>query len=253
MLPGASMAEHLDAVAAVDPDELAGNIEAALRAGHAAGPWRRVAADPARWLRTYVTALRRAWTAFEPLWARSAGMLDREVERVSVALARGAGAELIAERFAGLPLDGDDLLLPSHTRQRAARVRIGDALHAAAAARPAARRRLDGRLRATSAWRSATRSRTRGAPSTAASRRSPRRWTRCSARTARGSSCTSSAGRRPRASSPGSCTASRAWRATTCARSSARGSCRASATAAMCACTAPRAAERSSCELYAAP
>ena len=127
VLPGASMAEHLEAVAAVDPDRLAGNIEAAIRAGHAAGPWRPVAADPARWLRTYVTALRRAWTAFEPLWTRSAGMLDREVERVSVALARGAGAELIAERFAPCSLDGDDLLLPSHTAT-GGRVRVGDSL-----------------------------------------------------------------------------------------------------------------------------
>jgi DNA-binding transcriptional ArsR family regulator len=127
VLPGGSMAEHLEAVAAVDPDVLASNIEAALRAGHAAGPWRPVAADPARWLRTYVTALRRAWTVFEPLWTRSASRMDREVERVSVALARGAGAELIATRFPSCALDGERLLLPSHTATGGA-VRVGRAL-----------------------------------------------------------------------------------------------------------------------------
>ena len=127
VLPGATLDEHLDAVAAVDPEELAGNIDAALRAGHPAGPWRGVAADPSRWLRTYVNALRRAWTAVEPLWARSAGMLDREVERVSVALARGAGPELIAERFPASRLVGDELRLPSHS-DSGGRLRIGGAL-----------------------------------------------------------------------------------------------------------------------------
>ena len=127
VLPGGSLDEHLEAVAAVDPAALARSVEVALRAGHAAGPWRPVAADPARWLRTYVTALRRAWTAFEPLWTRSAGLLDREVERVSVALAHGAGVELIAERFAPCSLDGDDLLLPSHTAT-GGRLRVGQSL-----------------------------------------------------------------------------------------------------------------------------
>jgi DNA-binding transcriptional ArsR family regulator len=127
VLPGATLDEHLDAVAAVDPEQLAGNIDAALRAGHPAGPWRGVAADPSRWLRTYVNALRRAWTLVEPLWARSAGLLDREVERVSVALARGAGPELIAERFPASRLSGDELLLPSHTNGPG-RLRVGGAL-----------------------------------------------------------------------------------------------------------------------------
>jgi DNA-binding transcriptional ArsR family regulator len=127
VLPGASLDEHLDAVAAVDPEELAGNIDAALRAGHPAGPWRGVAADPTRWLRTYVNALRRAWTAVEPLWTRSAGLLDREVERVSVALAHGAGPELIAERFPASRLAGDELLLPSHSAG-GGRLRVGSAL-----------------------------------------------------------------------------------------------------------------------------
>jgi DNA-binding transcriptional ArsR family regulator len=127
VLPGGTLDEHLDAVAAVDPEELAGNIDAALRAGHPAGPWRGVAADPTRWLRTYVNALRRAWTVVEPLWVRSTGLLDREVERVSVALAHGAGPELIAERFPASRIAGDALLLPSHSDSDG-RMRVSGAL-----------------------------------------------------------------------------------------------------------------------------
>jgi hypothetical protein len=64
----------------------------------------------------------------EPLWTRSAGMLDREVERVSVALARGAGAELIAQLFVYSSVAGDDLLLPSHSGADG-RVRVGGTLN----------------------------------------------------------------------------------------------------------------------------
>ena len=108
------MGEALEAVAEIDPQTLAAAIAAADRAGHPASPWQPVAADPAGWLRAYVHAVRRAWTALEPLWQRAAGTLDREVERVSVALARGAGAELIAERFPYARVAGDALELPAH-------------------------------------------------------------------------------------------------------------------------------------------
>lgn len=112
---GASFDDALDAVALVEPDELAARIDVAQRAGHPVGPWRAVARDPARWLRAYVDALRRAWTGIEPLWARSSDLLDRDVERVGVALARGAGAELIVERYPYAAIAGDALLLPSHS------------------------------------------------------------------------------------------------------------------------------------------
>jgi hypothetical protein len=61
------------------------------------------------------------------VWVHAAGTLDREVERVSVALARGAGAELIAERFPHCSIAGDALVLPSHSGAPGA-VRAGDAL-----------------------------------------------------------------------------------------------------------------------------
>lgn len=124
---GASIGEALEAVAAVDPGKLAKSIDAASRAGHPAAPWRLVAHDPARWLRSYAEALRRAWVVIEPIWTRSAGLLDREVERVSVALARGAGAEAIAQLYPYCAIAGDELLLPSHS-SGSGRVRVGDAL-----------------------------------------------------------------------------------------------------------------------------
>ena len=125
--PAASLSEQLDAVAEIDPAALVAAIAAADRAGHAASPWQPVAADPARWLRHYVQAVRRAWTALEPLWRRSAGSLDREVERVSVALARGAGAELVADRFPYCRIVGSELVLPSHA-DAGGPVRTGAAL-----------------------------------------------------------------------------------------------------------------------------
>jgi DNA-binding transcriptional ArsR family regulator len=113
--PGTTMREQLERVAALDPQQLAAGIDAAARAGHPVGPWRLVARDPARWLRAYTVAVQRAWTALEPLWTQAAGTLDREVERVSVALARGAGPELIADRFPHARIVEDALLLPSHS------------------------------------------------------------------------------------------------------------------------------------------
>ena len=124
---GASLDEELERVAAIDPGALATSIEAAARAGHPAGPWRPVAREPARWLRAYADALRRAWTVLEPFWARSAGLVDRDVERVSVALARGAGAELLARLCPYASVAGGELLLPSHSRA-SGRVRVGGAL-----------------------------------------------------------------------------------------------------------------------------
>ena len=183
-----------------------------------------VAADPARWLRTYVTALRRAWTVVRaavgalggPARPRGGARQRRARPR------RGAGADRRA-----LPV-----LRARRRRAAAAEPQRQRRAACASAARcmlqpllaPPPAERLDGRLRATPAWRSATRSRTRGAPSTAGCR-SPPRWTALlGPHRARILAAPRARRRRPRASSPGSCTASRAWRAITCARSSTRGS-----------------------------
>jgi DNA-binding transcriptional ArsR family regulator len=82
---------------------------------------------PTCWLRAYVDGLRRAWRAIEPVWSRAAPLLDREVERVSVALARGGGAELIVRLLPFSRIDGDALLLPGHAPHGGA-VRLGPTL-----------------------------------------------------------------------------------------------------------------------------
>ncbi|MFI7638306.1 hypothetical protein [Nonomuraea sp. NPDC049400] len=51
--------------------------------------WRSAAERPARWLRGYAGALADVWNTTEPLWKRGRPLLDREVERVSVAAVRG--------------------------------------------------------------------------------------------------------------------------------------------------------------------
>jgi DNA-binding transcriptional ArsR family regulator len=82
---------------------------------------------PACWLHAYVDGLRRAWRAIEPVWSRAAPLLDREVERVSVALARGAGAELIVRLMPLSAVDGDALLLPGRA-PHGGPVRVGPTL-----------------------------------------------------------------------------------------------------------------------------
>jgi DNA-binding transcriptional ArsR family regulator len=90
---------------------------------------REAAADaPACWLRAYVDALRRAWRAIEPVWSRAAPLLDREVERVSVAVARGGGAELIVRLLPFSRIDGDALLLPGPAPPGGGSVRLGPSL-----------------------------------------------------------------------------------------------------------------------------
>ena len=124
---GATLEEELEAILAVEPDELSRSIGLAAQAGHPVGPWRLVAREPARWLRSYAEALRRAWVALEPFWTRSAGLLDREVERVSVALAHGAGPQLIAQLYPYGSVVAGELCLPSHSSEPG-RVGVGTAL-----------------------------------------------------------------------------------------------------------------------------
>ena len=58
--------------------------------------WDPVLRAPERWLCGYAAAMRRAWAGFEPLWRRSAALVDREAERVRTAAALGAVRELVA-------------------------------------------------------------------------------------------------------------------------------------------------------------
>ena len=86
---------------------------------------------------------------------------------MSVALARGAGAELVADRFPYCAIVGDELVLPSHA-EAGGPVRAGRRSSCTRWSRPP-RRRAGPTTTATSAWRSATPSRRAGG----ASRRPP--------------------------------------------------------------------------------
>lgn len=74
------------------------------------------------WRDDYVDAMWRTWGVVEPIWRRAASLLDREIERVSVALAHGAGPELIVRLLRPSRIQDGALLLPGHdARQRPAR------------------------------------------------------------------------------------------------------------------------------------
>ena len=117
VMPGATFDEQLDAVAAVDPDALAEAVECATEAGHPTTAWQVVVyRAPKAWLRAYASALRRAWEVIEPAWSRAVDILERDAERVGLAVARGAGDELVIQRFPFAVPDGEDVLLPSHSQ-----------------------------------------------------------------------------------------------------------------------------------------
>lgn len=59
-------------------------------------PWDSISREPRRWLIRYARALARVWKGMRGPWSASAGLLDREVERVETATARGSVAELVA-------------------------------------------------------------------------------------------------------------------------------------------------------------
>jgi DNA-binding transcriptional ArsR family regulator len=77
----------LDALLA-EADGLAHDVIAGVRRGRLhADAWAPVLDAPERWLRSYAVAIGRVCDALKPEWRRSAGLVEREVERVSIAAA----------------------------------------------------------------------------------------------------------------------------------------------------------------------
>ena len=75
--------------------------------------WPTLHGHPERWLRDCATALARAWRAVEPVWSRCRGVLDREVERLGAAAARGVAADLLGGLHPGASLDAEAWRLPN--------------------------------------------------------------------------------------------------------------------------------------------
>jgi len=59
-------------------------------------PWDAVVRRPRWWLVHYARALARVWRSLSDVWADASALFDRELERVHIALERGAEAELLA-------------------------------------------------------------------------------------------------------------------------------------------------------------
>jgi DNA-binding transcriptional ArsR family regulator len=78
--------EELEHLAHVDPLLLVDEVQSE---GLAGSSWATVLQAPARWLRAYVGAVTRVSHAVAPLLCRAEPLVDREVERVGVALVRG--------------------------------------------------------------------------------------------------------------------------------------------------------------------
>jgi DNA-binding transcriptional ArsR family regulator len=92
--PGESLDEGIERIAATPLDELQGEI------GHCVATtgdpaWRAAERNPGRWLEHYTGTLRRAWTAFGPVWKRYEDGLARERERIALSTAMDAQLEFV--------------------------------------------------------------------------------------------------------------------------------------------------------------
>jgi DNA-binding transcriptional ArsR family regulator len=88
-----SITDDLERVAAVSPEDFL--VELEVEGLRLKPDWFDAAREPRRWIEAYVGAMQRAWTAVAPLWAQATPVFEREVERVAVALVRGAFDQIL--------------------------------------------------------------------------------------------------------------------------------------------------------------
>jgi DNA-binding transcriptional ArsR family regulator len=92
-LPGApttTPAANIERIVATPPEVLLGQIGRASR-------WAVATRAPRQWLTAYGCALTHACEGIKPLWESARSLLDREVERVGVAVVQGTDRRLIAD------------------------------------------------------------------------------------------------------------------------------------------------------------
>lgn len=121
----ASFDDELERVAAVPCDELASEID---EAGTVASSWSVVARAPHRWRDAYLMAMRRAWSGLAPLWTQAAPLLDREAERVGLALTRGAFGPLLDGLHPRGHVDDDRWIVDGASRTFATNLRLAPML-----------------------------------------------------------------------------------------------------------------------------
>jgi DNA-binding transcriptional ArsR family regulator len=83
-----AVGDQLERLHAVSDHELLSDMDASF--GVTPPPhWQNVLRRPRVWLDAYAEAMDEAWQSVEPLWVQAQALLDREVERVGVAVMRG--------------------------------------------------------------------------------------------------------------------------------------------------------------------
>lgn len=107
------LADDLDRIVTAGRDVLLDELELEL-GPQVPGHWQPVARQPLRWVGMYAAALQRAGDAVTPLWTRAEALLEREVERVGAAAARGALAELLAGVHPEARVEDGALVLPDY-------------------------------------------------------------------------------------------------------------------------------------------
>jgi len=90
--PTEVLAEMIEHAGETLPAELAGGAGRGID-----GPWVEAARDPRGWAFRYARALRRVWIATGAEIGRASTLIDREIERVGAATARGALATLFCD------------------------------------------------------------------------------------------------------------------------------------------------------------
>jgi DNA-binding transcriptional ArsR family regulator len=88
--------------------------------------WDAVRRDPDLWLRRYVDALHRAWPGVEPLWQRSAALLEREVERIHAAVERGVPTSQLINELSPRTAVVDDALRLAPAEDAPRRLQVGE-------------------------------------------------------------------------------------------------------------------------------
>ncbi|GII76302.1 hypothetical protein Sru01_12840 [Sphaerisporangium rufum] len=63
--------------------------------------WQEAVDHPERWMRAYADLLDRVWGAMSEVWRRARPLIDREIERVAVAAARGATDAVLNDLHSG--------------------------------------------------------------------------------------------------------------------------------------------------------
>ncbi|HEY3688624.1 MAG TPA: winged helix-turn-helix domain-containing protein [Streptosporangiaceae bacterium] len=110
-VPDGDVATQCEYLAGLSPDTLLRELEAEF-GGRVPRQWRSVIDRPRKWIGAYTDLLSSVWREFRPVWKRAAGLLERETERVGVAVVRGRPDAILQGISGRFRLLGASLHLP---------------------------------------------------------------------------------------------------------------------------------------------